>query len=84
MWRAEGNWWEVVLSFHCVSSRDGRQVPRRGDKLPYTHILLISLLLLLFLSLNTVSDALPVYASILQAEDCNSVFVEQANIWMDG
>ena len=39
---------------------------------------------LLFFSLNAVSDALPVYASTLQARACNSVFVEQANIRMDG
>lgn len=39
---------------------------------------------LLFLSLNAMSDALPAYATTLQAQACNSVFVEQANIWMDG
>lgn len=34
--------------------------------------------------LHAESDVLPVYASTLQARACNSVFVEQANIWMDG
>lgn len=39
---------------------------------------------LLSFSLNAVSDAFPVNASPLQAQTCNSVFVEQANIRMDG
>lgn len=35
-------------------------------------------------SLNAVSDVFPVNASPLQAQACNSVFVEQANTWTDG
>lgn len=35
-------------------------------------------------SLNAVSDAFPVNASPLQAQACNSVFVEQSNTWTDG